>query len=247
MNPSLALGQAVHDALESLSTIPAASRFATPLSTRLDEAWKKISGKKGGFTNQDEEFRFRERGQAMVAQVQTNPGPIALPAVKLKDDLPSFWLSESENIKLCGKIDWLEFLPETNSVRIIDFKTSKSPESPDSLQLPIYYLLATRVQERKVTALAYWYLEAHPAPQNQPLPDLNASQDLLLKHARRLKLARQMDRFICPRGGCFKCRDFERLLKGEGELVGTDDYGADVYILSAPAPAYASTQTSYII
>jgi CRISPR/Cas system-associated exonuclease Cas4 (RecB family) len=246
MSPALALGQAVHDTLESLSTIPAASRFATPLLTRFDASWKKISGKSGGFTSQDDEYRFRRRGEAMITQVQANPGPIALPAVKLQDDLPSFWLSESESIKLCGKIDWLEYIPATNSVRIIDFKTSKSPEPADSLQLPIYYLLAGKVQERTVSALSYWYLEISPVPQDQPLPDLASSAETLLKLARKIKLARQMERFVCPSSGCFKCRELERVLKGEGELIGIDDYGADVYILPTKA-TYGSVQTSYII
>lgn len=247
MSPPLALGQAVHDTLESLSTIPAASRFSTPLLTRFETSWAKISGKKGGFKDADDEYRFRRRGEAMVAQVQANPGPIALPAVKLGDDLPNIWLSQSENIKLCGKIDWLEYVPESNSVRIIDFKTSKSPESPDSLQLPIYYLLASQVQERKVIALAYWYLEISPSPQDQPLPDLKTSKEIILKQAKKIKLARQLERFVCPRGGCFQCRDLERVIKGEGEMVGQDDYGADVYILAPPASAYGATQTSYII
>jgi len=45
-------------------------------------------------------------------------------------------------------VDWLEYKEETDSVRIIDFKTGKFDEDPDSLQLPIYYLLATHTQTK---------------------------------------------------------------------------------------------------
>ena len=49
--------------------------------------------------------------------------------------------NEEENIILNGKIDWLEYVPEDDSIRVIDFKTGKNDEKEGSLQLPIYILL----------------------------------------------------------------------------------------------------------
>ncbi|QQS44706.1 PD-(D/E)XK nuclease family protein [Candidatus Roizmanbacteria bacterium] len=96
---------------------------------------------------------------------------MARKAVKIKEDLPHYWLSEEDNIILCGKIDWLEYLPETDSVHIIDFKTSKYDEDGDSLQLPIYYLLVTNTQKREVSKASYWYLERNDDLTEKELPD----------------------------------------------------------------------------
>ena len=65
-------------------------------------------------------------------------------------ELPQFWLSEKDNIMLSGRIDWLEYLEETKSVHIIDFKTGKSKDDGTSLQLEIYHLLVHNCQEHPV-------------------------------------------------------------------------------------------------
>ncbi|KKT53706.1 MAG: hypothetical protein UW47_C0020G0002 [Candidatus Woesebacteria bacterium GW2011_GWA1_44_23] len=49
--------------------------------------------------------------------------------------------------------------------------------------------------------------------------------------ARRIKLARQINHFKCPQGGCYSCRPYERIIKGEGEKVAVSDTRQDVYIL----------------
>ena len=112
ISPSLALGSAVHEVLESLSTVPTEIRFEESLVLKLDQVWEKLSGKKGGFKDLDEEHKYKERGKAMLRRVMDHPGPLLNLAVKIKESLPYFWLSEEENIILCGKIDWLEYLKE---------------------------------------------------------------------------------------------------------------------------------------
>ena len=62
--------------------------------------------------------------------IEENPGPLRNLAVKIKSDLPSYWLSEEDNIMLCGKIDWLEYLKEEDAIHIIDFKTGKKGKAP---------------------------------------------------------------------------------------------------------------------
>src|SRR3989338_4517432 len=86
---------------------------------------------------------YKKRGEEMLSYLGQNPGPLKNLAVKIKMDLPYYYLSEQDNIILCGKIDWLEYLPESDSVHIIDFKTGRGEEDKDSLQLPIYHLLVT--------------------------------------------------------------------------------------------------------
>ena len=144
INPSLSLGQAVHQVLEELSRLPKEKRFDISPLDRFRRIWEGVSGKKGGFLNKKEEERYFERGQAMIERITKNPGPLKKLAVKIKDDLPHFWLSQKDNLILCGKIDWLEYLPDKNGVHIIDFKTGRFSEEEDSLQLPIYYLLAKK-------------------------------------------------------------------------------------------------------
>ncbi|MFH1564958.1 MAG: PD-(D/E)XK nuclease family protein [bacterium] len=231
MNPPLALGQSVHNVLESLSVLPKEQRFAKSLITKFDEEWQKVSGKKGGFLDPESEYKYKRRGEEMLKRVYNNPGPIERLSVKINNDLPFFWLSEKENMILCGKIDWLEYLQETDNVHIIDFKTGKKKENDDSLQLPIYNLLARNCQKRNVAKASYWYLETDNRCTEVELPDVEESKNKVLEIARRIKLARQLNKMSCPKQGCFACRPMEKIINGEAELVGQDDFRRDVYIL----------------
>ena len=232
-SPPLALGQAVHEVIESLAVLPAGSRLKISLVKKLDPIWLKVTGKKGGFKTHSEEMIYRQRANQMLINRQEDPGPVALPAIKIKSsmNLPNYFLSEEDNIILCGKIDWLEYRKKDDSVHIIDFKTGKNEEPQDSLQLPIYLLLATNTQSKKVSGASYWYLDRDEGLTEKKLPDIKKSFEKVYTVARRIKLARQINHFKCPKGGCFACRPYEKILKGEGELVGTSDTRQDVYIL----------------
>jgi len=234
MSPALALGQAVHQIVESLSIIPTESRFSEPLIPKFEHLWKSLSGKKGGFENEEQERRFFERGKEMLKRVVDNPGPLNNLAVKINMDLPYYWLSEEDNIILCGKIDWLEYLKEKDGVHIIDFKTGKGEEDPTSLQLPIYHLLVHNCQKRKVLKASYWYLDRNDELTPKKLPNLKKSHEQILKVAKEIKLARQLERFKCPHGGCRACQPFEDIISGKAEFVGLNDYNQDIYILNKP-------------
>ncbi len=232
MAPSLALGQAVHEVLESLSVLPKHSRFSESLMDKFEKSWSKVTGKKGGFTSPESEYKYKTRGQEMIRRVMNNPGPISGLAIKIQMDLPYFWLSEEDNIILCGKVDWLEYLPDTDSVHIIDFKTGKAEEDPESLQLPIYRLLVERCQKRQASRASYWYLDNSDELTPKELPDIQIAQKKILDVARQVKLARQLERFKCPQGdGCNSCAPMEAILGNKAEFVGNDEYNADVYIL----------------
>jgi len=249
ITPPLALGQAVHEVVESLSILPTAERFKDPLVPKFEKAWKKITGIKGGFSTPEEEKRYFERGKAMLGRVLNHPGPLKNLAVKIKSDLPNYWLSPEDNIILCGKIDWLEYFPDTDSVHIIDFKTSKSEEDPKSLQLPIYLLLASHTQQRPVTRASYWYLELNDDLTEKPLPDADKAYDQILKIAKEIKLARSLSRFKCPHGdnGCRYCRPFEAILRGEGELVNVDSINRDIYVLPYTKSSDQADETDSVI
>ncbi len=247
MAPPLALGASVHEVIESLSVLPKEKRFDEPLLIKFDRAWEKVAGRRGGFFDSDSEYKYKVRGVEMLRRVTNHPGPIERPAVKIQKDLPFFWLSEEDNLILCGKIDWLEYLPETDSVHIIDFKTGKNEEDAASLQLPIYHLLVQNCQKRQVTKASYWYLDSSDSLTEKTLGDLGEAEKRVLEIARQVKLARQIQRFKCGDGdGCRSCEPFERVLRHEGEFVGTDEYNTDVYIL-APARKEEEEMASVIL
>lgn len=229
MTPPLALGQAVHEVLESLSTIATTDRFKEPLFDKFDRSWAKVSGLSGGFTSPETENHYKERGRQMIARVARVKGPLAGKAVKIKEDLPQFWLSQEDNLILCGKIDWLQYLSD-DSVGIIDFKTSRREEDPESLQLPIYHLLVHHCQHHRVSRAGYWYLELSDTLDELQLPDLDESRQKLIKIGKQIKLVRQLQHFKCPDNGCPYCRPYEAVLAGECQFVGTDSMKYDVYI-----------------
>lgn len=233
INPAMALGQAVHEVIEGLSVLSVERRFNQSLLEKLEEGWKKISGKRGGFENEKIEGEYKQRGREMLRRVETHPGVLKNLAVKIKMELPYYWLSEADNIILCGKIDWLEYIKDKDSVHIIDFKTGKDNEKAESLQLPIYFLLATNTQKRPVTKLSYWYIDRENEPIEKNLPDIDKAREKILKIAKEIKLARQLNRFKCPTNGCRNCKPMETVVKNQGELVGQDEIGREIYILKA--------------
>jgi len=233
MTPPLALGQAVHEVIESLASLPAEERLKIAPRKRFDASWQKISGKLGGFADSAEEKEYKARGEEMLGRLEQNPGPILNKAIKIKtgDGLPYYWLSEDENIILCGKVDWLEYLEADDSIHIIDFKTGRGEEADDSLQLPIYHLLVNNTQGRHVSKASYWYLDKDEGPVQMALPDLADAHSKVFEVAKRMKLGRQIEHLKCPYGGCFACTPLERILKGEGEKVTVSQYNQDIFIL----------------
>lgn len=234
MQPALAVGQVVHEILESLSTLPVEARFSTSLVGQLDPTWEKIKGKKGGFINEVQEEEYKARALEMLRRVELNPGPLGKKAIKIKSEggLPWYWFSEEDNIILCGKIDWLEYMPESDSVHIIDFKTGKHEEDPDSLQLLIYRLLVANCQNRQTAKASYWYLVKDDQPREVELPDLEEAQKRILEIGKKIKLARKINHLECrQRDGCVNCLPLEMVLAGKGEQVGVSDYNQDIYIL----------------
>jgi ATP-dependent helicase/DNAse subunit B len=230
ITPALTLGQTVHEQLEALSVLPVGERMLENLVPEFLKKWENVRGEKGGFIDEKQEHLYRQRGEDMLRRVLNNPGPFKKKAVKIQKDLLNYWLSEEEEIILCGKIDWMEYLEDEDAVHIIDFKTGQHKQE-GSLQLPIYYLLATNSQKRVVNQMSYWYIALDDELTNQELPDPEKAYQEVISIARKIKLARQLQKFDCPKHTCRQCEPFERILKGEGKLIGVDDFRRDVYVL----------------
>jgi len=234
INPSLTLGTIVHEVLESLSLLPAEKRFQISLIPLYESLWEHVLGRNGGFKTIEQEEECKERGKRMIQKVMKFPGPLLHKAVRLHspDDLPRrFLLSQPENIILCGKIDWLEYLAENDSVHIIDFKTGVRDENPNSLQLPIYCLLVKNCQKRQVEKISYWYLETNETPTSMPLPDLDIAEKQILSVAVQMKKLREKGEYTCIKsGGCFACKPLEAVLSGKATFIRTSGY-QDIYAL----------------
>jgi hypothetical protein len=233
MQPALALGQTVHSVIDSISLVPAPDRLKRPLPLIFEEKWELVSGKRGGFRGSEEEETYKKRGVAMIKRLETSPGPLTKKAIKLRQDLPYYWLSEEENIILCGKIDWLIYDEMSEGVIILDFKTGKYDEDPDSLQLPIYYLLVTNCQTRGVVGAKYWYLNRDDTPVDIALPRYDESEKQIMEIGKKIALARKLERFVCKRkDGCPVCRPYELILAKKADFIGINEYNQDTYILA---------------
>jgi CRISPR/Cas system-associated exonuclease Cas4 (RecB family) len=235
INPHLALGGVVHDVLESLARLNCDVRFNNSLLGKYEAEWSKYSGELGGFTSAEQESVFKERGAVMIKRVMDHPGPLLNKALKLtsQDELPPrFLFSKKHNIFLSGKIDWIEYLPEDDSMHIIDFKTGKNEEDDESLQLPIYCLLVKNLKNRAIKKISYWYIERDNEPQELPMPDLINAQTKILDLALKIKETKRTRAYKCQRNGCFACLPLEAVVQGKCKFIGTKGY-QDIYITQA--------------
>lgn len=252
VSPHMSLGSAVHGVIEPLANLKTEERFANNLIEIYEKVWLKYSGLKGGFPDSETEKDFKERGEKMIKNVIENKGPLANKTVKFYngDFIPNIYLSEQENIILCGLVDWVEYLEKTDSLRVIDFKTGLRDEREDSFQLPIYKILVESLQKRKVTGAAYWYLDRDKFPKSVEIvdEDLNLIKEKILKIGLEIKQKKKSaknknemeENFSCPYGDCASCTDFNLIQKlDQGELVdkvmyiGVGEYKQDLYFIKS--------------
>ena len=236
VTPHMSLGLAVHSVLEGLGDRPAGERMNHDLLDLFEKEWQVVSGGKGGFASTKEETEFKARGITMLENVQRDPRFLLHKRIKLPRETmnPNFYLSDDENIILNGLIDWIEYLPETDSLHIVDFKTGKREEQEASLQLPIYLLLCNALQKRPVKKASYWYLETDKLVEKE-LPDAESAFRDVLDIALRVKAARVQNEFPCPKGeaGCTHCRDYELIRSKDprARYVGVGGFKQDLYMV----------------
>jgi hypothetical protein len=219
VNPYLSLGSSVHNTLESLSDISISKRKKLSWLKKFDEEW--IGGKKGGYGSIEKEKFFYNRGIKMIKMAQKSE-ILYRQAYKFPANfLPKTTLFPG--VELVGSLDWAEIL-EDNSLHIVDFKTGAKEEKDTSLQLPIYRLLAENNFESTVSKLSYWYLDKEKLPQQKEVPELSECLDKIKKRAQVMVDGIKNKAFACTSNyrTCFKCRDYEKILTGEAEFIGSD-------------------------
>lgn len=225
VSPYLSLGMAVHDSIERIRYLPREVRFEKPLTHIFEELWVTFEGEVGGFKDADQEKEFKSRGYDMIKRVEEHPGPLKNLSISLKakGEMVSSMLIV-ENMILCGNVDWVEVLPD-GSLHIIDFKTGKNEEKSDSLQLPIYLLLAAGYnQSRPVTKISYWYLDRNDLPTEVSMPDMTGVLEQLRTVGESMRNARKAypEGIPCPYKGCRYCKDYDLILEGKFRKVGYD-------------------------
>ena len=185
VNPALSLGSAVHDA-RALKILPVEERLSRDLLADFETEWAtNASGKKGGFTSDEEERVAKQaRGRAMIGRVIQNPGPISKKTIRPKEsenNMPRISIFQKKKILFsAGSLIGWSMLRRTTASGVIDFKTGKNEEDEDSLQLPIYLLLLNELQKRRVSGAAYWYLEKSDTPTEVTLPDADEAREKVL-------------------------------------------------------------------
>lgn len=233
VSPYLSLGSAVHEVLEPLAELDEKHRNSVKLAPAFYKAWSKISGEIGGFSSKEQEEEFKQRGVEMLTRVGKNRQNLAGQTTFLldkRDDLPWMWLSEDEEIVLCGRIDWLN-RTGNKQYRVLDFKTGLKEENDESLQLPIYSVLLEHFLGNSIIDAYYWYLALNDSPTRKIMPDVGKSRERILSIALEIKEARSTKKFECPHKGCFHCTDLSRIIAGEGKFLGKGQYGTELYSL----------------
>ncbi len=219
VNPYFSLGSAVHDTIEGLLDIDPKKRQKVSLTKRFSDIFNNYRGHKGGFISKKKEEDFFNRGIEMVERVEKSKF-LSKPSTKPISNFLSIDLI-GQDVKLVGSIDWVELLP-TGEAHIIDFKTGKTKENSDSLQLPIYTVLAKDNVKEKVKKVSYWYLESDDNPVEQEIKNVDDSLKLLRERATEIQEAIKNEDFPCNYNGkCFSCRDYEKVFSGDAELIET--------------------------
>lgn len=231
INPYLALGQSVHDALSQFLKLPPLQRSKDELWRIFDFLWQGLSGEKGGFSSNEEERGFKERATNMLARFWGNKHFQEVEAVQI----PAFPKVELGNdLILTGKLDWVE--KDDQGYHIIDFKTGKSEEREDSQQLPIYSVLVSKIFGSPKIRTSFWYLDKDEEIVPFPSADLEKTISELKRKGEIVKMVRRTASFRCRSGeeSCWACRDMLAVSRGKGKLVSMDPVNRkqEIYILA---------------
>lgn len=257
-SPYTTLGIAVHNVLENLINFKSEDRAKQDLLKNYEIEWQKIVGdnfEMGGFESLEQEKEFKNRGMSMLKNVMSDYKMLTKKTIPTKSYydgymLPNYYISEQENIILCGNIDWIEYDEQNKNLKLIDFKTGKNEEKEDSIQLPIYKLLLTNLQKRwPVENGYYWYLDNENKSEN--LKEKILSTEILEDTKNRIikngveirdkrfawsdargewiKLKNEEENFTCSGSTYCDCKKYQRIIDGEAKYLGVDMYGKDLY------------------
>ncbi len=228
-HPPLALGQAVHDTIERFIALEPLLRTTTALQETFATVWQGLSGEKGGFVSAEEEKEYKDRGEVMLENFAKNDHFLTAQ----KEKLPDFLKADlGQDLILTGKLDWIEKVGD--GYHLVDFKTGKNEEKEDSMQLPIYVLLAGKILQTEDIKTSYWYLDQGSELRDFSLPDMTEFASKIMQKGLVIKKSRLTNSFACPKGErCWACRDMAAvIIDKKGKLVSVDSARKqEIYIL----------------
>lgn len=242
INPKLALGQIIHDTLRKFLYSAGLQKTQEQLRSILVWQWKQLAGERGGFTSAEEEKTYQDRAAKMVDRFRTHKHFKETQPVKMPD-FPK--LDLGEDIILTGRLDWLE--KENDTYHIVDFKTGESEARDDSIQLPIYAVLASGILKINKIRASYWYLGKDEEIKEFELPDLTTTLENLKRKGAIIKRARLTQSFVCSSGhdSCWACRDFLAIVQGKAKLVSIDPINRkqEIYIIPRGVTTPSSSES----
>lgn len=217
-SPYLSLGSLVHEVIKWF--LDGQKQFSeNQVLQKYQNFWLKYSGKRGGFSNKEDEESFKLRGEKMLKNFLQNVDILKAP-LKLPH-FPKYILKD--NLILIGNLDFIEELPD-GSLHIIDFKTGQNDEK-DPLQLYIYAILAEANLQKPVSRISYWYIDRDSAPKEAVLDPLEQHLEYLKEKAWEIKKAIEKKEWVCKKSPelCFDCQDYQALIDGKGEFQYEDE------------------------
>lgn len=145
----LSFGTSIHMALADYNRIKDEEFKTLPiLQNLLRKNWKRE-----GYQSREEEREFGLRGLALLEDYCGEPKDEGVDNYIIEEMV----YLELEDYILCGKLDKVYKRPD-DIVEILDYKTSKSMENVEFLQLPIYLILAKSKLGFYPEALSLYYL-----------------------------------------------------------------------------------------
>ena len=219
-NPYLSLGEIVHDAIDNyINKFSPAERNKNVMIQELSKGWNLKHGKIGGFKNDTQEKEFKTRSVIMVNRFLSNKSFSRANSYKLPK-FPKKKLFPDKDLTLVGNFDWVETYKD--GLHIVDFKTGRQEEDVDSLQLPIYTILANDNLDKPVLKTSYWYLDKDPVPKEVRMNNLEKSLKVVQKKSLEVEKAIKKSNFTDHSSkSCFFCKEYEAVLNGKAEHVGT--------------------------
>ena len=185
-----------------------------------------MTGKKADFS-QEQEDKYFQRGKVMLARA-TASGPCRKGG-KLNTNLPQFGFQKRMVLyyveKLTGFNIWSN---RQRSYRRFQKIKSKKMETHFSC---LFIIFLPIISKRPVVGMSYWYLVRDELVDGHF--QIYNLTDHILKIAKHIKLARALERFICPGGeeGCRYCKPFEQYFAAK-RVCWQDAMKRDVYIMN---------------
>ena len=225
-SPFLSLGSTVHDSIKWFLEMEGQITFPQ-LEAKFRNLWLKYTGKRGGFSNKEEEATFGKRGLKMLDNFYKNAKKLekAMPTI----NFPKYNLFE--DVILMGNFDFVGE-KEDGTLHVLDFKTGTG-DVKDAVQLYIYAILAEANFQKQVTEASFWYLDRDECPKPIVLDPLEPQLEWLREKAKELKKAIEKGSWVCTKpDSCQDCLIYKAIIDGKGQFQFTDErYHKDIYFL----------------